>query len=189
MRLRDVQIDDVDAYVQMRCDPVMMAHLGGPRRPEDMAQKVKRDAAEVAGGRALIYMIVVDGLRADQVAGTVTLWRHDADGVSEIGWMVLPAFQGRGLASRAVTAMQQARAEQRWGVVHAYPSIENTASNAICVSRPGSPSPALSTWHSRANSSEATTGGSIRRRTQLMQPPHPPGALRLLPALPLVGRA
>lgn len=32
-------------------------------------------------------------------AGTVTLWPHDADGerISEIGWMVLPEFQGRAL--------------------------------------------------------------------------------------------
>jgi hypothetical protein len=30
MGLRDVQLGDVDAYVRMRCDPVMMADLGGP---------------------------------------------------------------------------------------------------------------------------------------------------------------
>jgi hypothetical protein len=30
VRLRDVELGDVDAYVRMRCDPVMMAELGGP---------------------------------------------------------------------------------------------------------------------------------------------------------------
>ena len=30
MRLRDVELGDVAAYVRMRCDPVMMAELGGP---------------------------------------------------------------------------------------------------------------------------------------------------------------
>ncbi len=30
VRLRDVELGDVSAYVRMRCDPVMMAELGGP---------------------------------------------------------------------------------------------------------------------------------------------------------------
>ena len=30
MRLRDVELGDVCAYVRMRCDPVMMAGLSGP---------------------------------------------------------------------------------------------------------------------------------------------------------------
>ena len=30
MRLRDVELGDVCAYLRMRCDPVMMAGLGGP---------------------------------------------------------------------------------------------------------------------------------------------------------------
>jgi hypothetical protein len=37
MRLRDVEPGDVGAYVRMRCDPVMMAELGGPQPREGMA--------------------------------------------------------------------------------------------------------------------------------------------------------
>lgn len=33
MQLRGVVPDDVDAYVRMRCDPVMTADLGGPLPP------------------------------------------------------------------------------------------------------------------------------------------------------------
>lgn len=68
-----------------------------------------------------------------QVAGTVTLYVHD--GISEIGWMVLPEFRGRGLASEAVRVVPGlARADGRWGLIHAFPSRTNAASNAVCRS-------------------------------------------------------
>lgn len=50
MRLRDVEPGDVDAYVRMRCDPVMMAELGGPMPREGIEDKVARDVGAVAAG-------------------------------------------------------------------------------------------------------------------------------------------
>jgi RimJ/RimL family protein N-acetyltransferase len=40
----------------------------------------------------------------DVVAGSVVLWSHEENDapLSEIGWMVLPPFQGRGVAKAAV---------------------------------------------------------------------------------------
>ncbi|MET8723600.1 GNAT family N-acetyltransferase [Streptomyces misionensis] len=137
MWLRDVAPDDVDAYVRMRCDPVMMADLGGPLPRAGMADKVRRDAEEAAADRAWLKMIVPDPDRPDVVAGTVTLWAHDGgdEPMSEIGWMVLPEFQGRGLGKRAVLALlEQARDQDRWGLVHAFPATGNAASNGICRS-------------------------------------------------------
>lgn len=137
MRLRNVSPDDVDAYVRMRCDPVMMADLGGPQPREEMAAKVRRDAEQAAADLAWFKMIVPDPAAPEVVAGTVTLWSHDADDgpISEIGWMVLPQFQGQGLGKRAVRALlEQARDEGRWGVVHAFPATNNAASNGICRS-------------------------------------------------------
>ncbi|QKW26281.1 GNAT family N-acetyltransferase [Streptomyces seoulensis] len=137
MRLRNVTPDDVDAYLRMRCDPVMMADLGGPLPADGMADKVRRDAAAAAADTAWIKMIVPDPRVPGEVAGTVCLWSHDdGDGpVSEIGWMVLPEFQGRGLARRATRRLlEQARDEDRWGTVHAFPATDNAASNALCRS-------------------------------------------------------
>ncbi|WP_053690219.1 GNAT family N-acetyltransferase [Streptomyces sp. WM6372] len=137
MRLRNVSPDDVDAYVRMRCDPVMMADLGGPQPPEQMAAKVRRDAEQAAADLAWFKMIVPDPAAPEVVAGTVNLWSHDCDQgpVSEIGWMVLPEFQGQGLGKRAVRALLElARDEDRWGIVHAYPATSNAASNGICRS-------------------------------------------------------
>ncbi|WP_329166222.1 GNAT family N-acetyltransferase [Streptomyces sp. NBC_01267] len=143
MRLRDVRISDVDAYVRMRCDPVMMAELGGPLPREGMADKVRRDVRSAEAGTDWIKMIVPDrredgdgaGVGSGEAAGIVTLYTHTADGelISEIGWMVLPEFQGQGLGKRAVRAvLERARDDGRWGLVHAFPSVTNAASNGIC---------------------------------------------------------
>ncbi len=137
MRLRDVGLADLDVYVRMRCDPVMMAELGGPLPREDMAAKVRRDAEQAAVGTEWIKMIISDEAAPDAVAGSVVLWSHDQDSVplSEIGWMVLPEFQGRGIGKQAVRMLLElARADGRWGLVHAFPGVSNGPSNGICHS-------------------------------------------------------
>ena len=137
MHLRDVELGDVDAYVRMRCDPVMMAELGGPRPREGIEEKVRSDVQDVASGTAWIKMIVPSEDTPDVVAGTVSLGSHETDGewLSEIGWMVLPEFQGRGLGKRAVRMLLElARDEGRWGLVHAFPAVTNGPSNGICRS-------------------------------------------------------
>ncbi|WP_380284065.1 GNAT family N-acetyltransferase [Kitasatospora purpeofusca] len=135
MLLRDVGYGDVDAYARMRCDPAMMAELGGPLPREGMAAKVGRDVRRAAADTDWIKMIVPDGAAPGVVAGTVTLWAHEDGGerISEIGWMVLPEFQGRGLGKRAVRALLElARDDGRWGLVHAFPATTNAPSNGIC---------------------------------------------------------
>jgi RimJ/RimL family protein N-acetyltransferase len=137
MRLRDVEPGDVDAYVRMRCDPVMMAELGGPMPREGIEDKVARDVGAVAAGSDWVKMIVPDEAAPDVVAGNVALWSHHEGGapVSEIGWMVLPEFQGRGLGKRAVRMLLElARDDGRWGLVHAFPATSNAPSNGICRS-------------------------------------------------------
>lgn len=138
VRLRDVELGDVSAYVQMRCDPVMMAELGGPLPREGIEEKVARDVLAVAAGEAWIKMIVPGEAALDVVAGSVVLWSHDEDGgepVTEIGWMVLPEFQGRGLGKQAVRILLElARDDGRWGLVHAFPATTNGPSNGICRS-------------------------------------------------------
>ncbi|WP_030244980.1 GNAT family N-acetyltransferase [Streptomyces sp. NRRL S-350] len=137
MLLRDVEYGDLDAYVRMRCDPAMMAELGGPLPREGMAAKVQRDVRRAAAGTDWTKMIVPDEAEPDVVAGTVALWPHDTDGerISEIGWMVLPEFQGRGLAKQAVrTVLGLARDDSRWGLIHAFPATTNGPSNGICRS-------------------------------------------------------
>lgn len=136
VRLRDVQFSDVDAYVRMRCDPVMMAELGGPLPREGIEEKVRRDVSQAAADVEWIKMIVPDD-DSSEVAGSVVLWPHEANDetISEIGWMVLPEFQGQGLGKHAVRVLlEAARDYGRWGLVHAFPAVTNAASNGICRS-------------------------------------------------------
>ena len=136
MQLRDVELGDVDAYVRMRCDPVMTAELGGPLPREGIEAKVARDVREAAADTAWIKMIIPDEAAPAAVAGSVALWSHeDGEHISEIGWMVLPEFQGRGIGTKAVRALLLlARDDGRWGLVHAFPAVTNGPSNGICRS-------------------------------------------------------
>jgi RimJ/RimL family protein N-acetyltransferase len=137
VRLRDVELGDVGAYVRMRCDPVMMAELGGPQPREGMAAKVARDVQQAASDTAWIKMIIPDESAPGVVAGSIALWSHEDSQtpMSEIGWMVLPEFQGRGIATAAVRMLLAlAREQDRWGLVHAFPVVTNVSSNRVCRS-------------------------------------------------------
>lgn len=133
MELRDISIDDLSLYEALLTDPATMAELGGPRPREGLERKLRGIVEDVRAGRIWYLTIVPDD--AGVPAGTICVWDHDwrGEAISEIGWMVLPAFQGRGLGSGAVgRVLEKARAERRWGVVHAFPGVTNRPSNAIC---------------------------------------------------------
>jgi len=135
VRLREVEPGDLDVYIRMRCDPVMTAELGGPLPREGMEAKVAKDVADTASGLVHVLMILPDDAEVGTVAGTVALWSHPEgpETISEVGWMVLPEFQGRGLATAAVRVLlERAREEDRWGLVHAFPGVTNGPSNGIC---------------------------------------------------------
>lgn len=137
MYLRNVELIDLDAYVRMRCDPVMMAELGGPLPREGIEDKLARDAKEASQDAVWIKMIVPDETAPEVTAGSVVIWSHDHEGgrISETGWMVLPGYQGRGIAKWAVrTLLEMARDQDRWGPVHAFPGVTNGPSNGICRS-------------------------------------------------------
>src|SRR6266700_3522595 len=111
--------------------------LAGKERRVRLRDVGLRDVRAAAGGSDWIKMIVPDEAAPDVVAGNVVLWSHDERGepVSEIGWMVLPEFQGRGLGKRAVRMLLElARDDGRWGLVHAFPATSNAPSKGICRS-------------------------------------------------------
>jgi RimJ/RimL family protein N-acetyltransferase len=108
-------------------DPLMTTHLGGPETAERLAER--QAGYQVPGSRQ--YKILVEG----DDAGWVGYWEREWRGehVFEMGWSVLPDFQGRGVASAATRQLIDiARAERSLRFVHAYPSIDNSPSNAIC---------------------------------------------------------
>ena len=67
--------------------------------------------------------------------GSVGYWDKDwrDEHVYEVGWMVLPEFQGRGIAIAATElAIELAREDGKHPTMHAFPNVENAASNTIC---------------------------------------------------------
>ncbi len=133
MLLRDVEPGDLDLYVRMRCDPVMTAELGGPQPRDGIDGKLAKDVARAATDEHWVLMIVPDPQRPDAVAGSISLWTEKDTDHSEIGWMVFPEFQGQGIGKRATgMVLDRARADGRWGPIHAYPAVTNAPSNGIC---------------------------------------------------------
>jgi RimJ/RimL family protein N-acetyltransferase len=106
-------------------DPAMMTHLGGPESPEKIAERQTRYERDP---RQLRIVDVATG----EGVGWVGYWERGEE-IFEIGWSVLPAHQGRGIASAATKgALDAARSEHDRRYVHAYPSVENGPSNGIC---------------------------------------------------------
>jgi RimJ/RimL family protein N-acetyltransferase len=131
MQLRVLTLEDLTLYRRIYTDPAMWRELGGVVE-QDMAAKLERDVAAVEADRHWILVIVTDN---GDAAGTVSLWDHEWEGetIDEIGWMVLPEHQGRGLANAGVAeALKRADEAARWRVLHAFPATSNAPSNALC---------------------------------------------------------
>ena len=133
--------DDLPLLVRLNA-PEMTEHLGGPETPEQVELRHKRYVAAARSGvfhdgekayAAYGFKVLLDP--EDLPVGDVNFWDREWNGeqVYEMGWGVVPEYQGRGIASAAVArAVDLARATNRRAAVHAFPSVENAASNAIC---------------------------------------------------------
>jgi RimJ/RimL family protein N-acetyltransferase len=130
MHLRPLTADDQHLIDRALLDPGMMEHLGGAIPPEKSRETFLRQTDPAKADTTWARVIVEDGVDV----GTLVLWKNDhEDPASEMGWMVFPEFQGRGLAKRGVQLLlDEAWADGRWGAIYAFPSVTNAASNAIC---------------------------------------------------------
>jgi RimJ/RimL family protein N-acetyltransferase len=110
-----------------------MQDLGGPTPKEKIPALHTRRLNSVLSKTVWYFTIVPDS--ATGPVGTIGVWESDWQGakINEMGWMILPAFQGLGLASKAgQMLLNRARSEQKFKEIHAFPSVANGASNAIC---------------------------------------------------------
>lgn len=83
-------------------------------------------------GVAHMYKLVADD--SGDVLGTIGLWKIDGAGphAYEMGWFVLPAYQGKSVATEAAHLLiAHARSKLDVRSIHAYPAVTNTASNRI----------------------------------------------------------
>ncbi len=133
MSLRDWEKGDLPLLEASMGDPEMTRYLGGPESREQIASRHARYVALAGTGTG--HMLVILAGPDHEPVGSVGYWEKEWNGelIFEMGWSVLPAYQGRGIAAQATTiALDRARSEGKHRYVHAFPSVENAASNAIC---------------------------------------------------------
>jgi len=131
--LRDWEEGDLPLLQASLGDPAMTRHLGGPESPPQIAARHQRYVALAGTGTGHMLIILVG--REQEAAGSVGFWDKEwqDEQVYEMGWSVLPAYQGRGIATQAtILALEEAQRDGRHRHVHAFPSVDNAASNATC---------------------------------------------------------
>lgn len=124
-----------DLWLEQRImgDPAMTEYLGGPEPLEKIRERHERFLRMNGSDKGQVFAILVG---SDKVAaGSVGYWETEWQGqqVWEAGWGVLPEFQGQGLATRAIALMaERAQAVGKYRYLHAFPKVDNGASNAVC---------------------------------------------------------
>jgi len=122
---------DLPLLERLMGDPRMTEHLGGPESPDKLRERQSRYERLEGGDRMFKIVDVATGAGVGSVGYWTKAWR-DAQ-VYEVGWMVVPEFQGRGIAFAATAqAIERARGDDKHRFMHAFPDVDNAPSNAIC---------------------------------------------------------
>lgn len=125
--------EDLPLLKKLLGDPAMMTHLGGPESPEQILRRHQRYLHLPEDGTDHMFRIV--WAPTGEGVGNVGYWRKTwrDQAIYETGWLVLPGYQGHGIATKATTlVIEHARQDLKYQFMHAFPSVENAASNAIC---------------------------------------------------------
>ncbi|WP_336788045.1 GNAT family N-acetyltransferase [Paenibacillus sp. MMO-177] len=134
MKIRIEPWTEADLALLYRLNaPEMLKYLGGPESEEQVIARHNRYLEIGRKGTGRMFSIV---LHPDlEAVGNIGYWERtwQEERIYEIGWGVLPPFQGRGIAASATAAtLARASGERKHRYIHAFPSIDNPASNAIC---------------------------------------------------------
>ncbi len=130
MRLRPYAEEDRALTQRLESDPRVVGHLGGAGDEQHVARVHQRRMAGVAEGD-LYYVILPDEQR--EPVGIIAIWRSEFEGelVHELGAMLVPDFQGRGVAGNAFARLLPLARERGVRMLHAFPAVTNGPSNAI----------------------------------------------------------
>ena len=125
--------DDLPLLMRLMGDPAMTEHLGGPESAEKICERHQRYCQNNVDGKDPMFAIIVE---PEGIAtGSIGYWEKEwfDEPIWETGWSVLPEFQGYGIATQATALIvERARLEKKFRFLHAFPSVHNAASNAIC---------------------------------------------------------
>ncbi|MGH3389864.1 MAG: GNAT family N-acetyltransferase [Actinomadura sp.] len=123
------------ALLQRINTPEMRRHVGGPEPADKLLARHRRYLAMPEAGRGRMFAVLL----GDEMVGSIAYHQRDWQGeqIYETGWNVLPPFQGRGIAAAAGAALidivrEAAREPGAPRGLHAFPSVDNAPSNALC---------------------------------------------------------
>jgi RimJ/RimL family protein N-acetyltransferase len=122
---------DLPLLERLMGDPQMTEHLGGPESLDKLRERQERYERLEGGDRMFKIVDVASG----DAVGSVGFWTKEwrVEQIYEVGWMVLPEFQGRGVAvTSTAQVIELARREEKRRFMHAFPNVDNAPSNAIC---------------------------------------------------------
>ena len=120
-------------FERMANVPEMKVHLGGIDTEQALLDRHERIRGIMRDGKGSMFLVLP--AQGKDPVGTVGYWEREWRGepVYEMGWKVLPAYQGRGLAVAATkAALADAAAGGRLRWAHAFPKVGNEPSNAVC---------------------------------------------------------
>jgi len=115
-------------------NPGQMVHLNGPESIEHIRKRHNKFLAMSADPHAGCQFTILAG-SLNAPAGNVGYWESEWKDKTgwEMGWFVLPEFQGRGIATAATRLVIDLITKlESHEFVFAFPSVENHQSNAIC---------------------------------------------------------
>ncbi|MDA4136809.1 MAG: GNAT family N-acetyltransferase [Thaumarchaeota archaeon] len=115
-------------------DPAQTTYLNGPETAEKIEKRHRKYLALSADSHAGCMFTVLAGSDSAP-AGNVGYWESEWKGQKgwEVGWLVIPEFQGRGVATAATKLVIESLARlQGYRFVFAFPSVDNRPSNAVC---------------------------------------------------------
>src|SRR5437588_11475025 len=84
---------DLPLLERLMGDPRMTEHLGGPESPDKLRERQRRYERLEGGDRMFKIVDVASGAGVGSVGFWTKEWRDER--VYEVGWMVVPEFQGR----------------------------------------------------------------------------------------------
>ena len=132
VELRPYSDGDLD-LLRRANTPELMDQMGGVESDQQVVARHERYLRLQGEGTAHQFCIVIPG--HPEGVGMTGYWHRDEGGehVLEGGWSVEAEYRGRGIAPAAVVAMLDwARAAGETLPLHAYPRVDNPASNAVC---------------------------------------------------------
>lgn len=131
IELRPWTDDDRTLLERTVGDAAIMAHLGGAESPEQIRSRHALFCDWSGDGGMMTIWIPTE----TEAVGNIGFWASTwaGDDVFEAGWMILPQFGRRGIATEAAREIvARVRRLRKRRFLFAFPGVDNVASNRVC---------------------------------------------------------